>query len=177
MPLGIFPEHIIQQYDLNGKVHLEIRCLAHGLPQSRKLANDYLKAKLVPAGYYEVPHTLGLWKYISCPVSFTLVVDDFGVKCVGKQNIQHLINALKKDFTISEDWTDRLFCGITLKWDYAYYENQTLDFSMLGYIKKVLQRYKHEMPKRPQRSPYPVAPIKYGKGAQDPIPEGLCNAL
>ena len=37
--------------------------------------------------------------------------------------------------------------------------------------KKILQRYKHEMPRRPQRSPYPVAQIKYGKAAQDPIPE------
>ena len=44
-------------------------------------------------------------------------------------------------------------------------QNQTLDFSMPGYIKKVLQKYKHEMPKRPYRLPYPVAPIKYGKGA------------
>jgi hypothetical protein len=42
---------------------------------------------------------------------------------------------------------------------------------MPGYIKKVLQQYKHEMPKRLQRSPYPVAKIKYGKAAQDPILE------
>ena len=27
------------------------------------------------------------------------------------------------------------------------------------------------MPKQPQRLPYPIAPIKYDKGAQDPIPE------
>ena len=42
---------------------------------------------------------------------------------------------------------------------------------MPGYIKKVLQRYKHEMTQQPQRSPHPVAQIKYGKAAQDPIPE------
>ena len=64
--------------------------------------------------------------------------------------------------------TGGMYCGITLKWDYNY---RILDFSIYGYTKKVLQRYKHEMPKIPQRSPYPVAPIRYGKGAQDPIPE------
>ena len=42
---------------------------------------------------------------------------------------------------------------------------------MPGYIKKVLQRYTHEMPRRPQHSPYPVAQIKYGKAAQDPTQE------
>ena len=115
-----------------------------------------------------MPHTPGLWKHISRPVSFTLVVDDFGVKYVGEKNIQHLIKALKKDFEISEDWEGGLYCGITLKWDY---EKRILDFSMPGYIKKVLQRYKHESPKKPQTSPYPAAPKKYGVGAQDPIEE------
>ena len=178
MPLDIFPQHVIDQYDLarhakNGKVYLEIRRSIYGLPQSGKLANDFLKKKLAPAGYYEVPHTPGLWKHISRPVSFTLVVDDFGVKYVGEENIQHLIRSLKKDFTISEDWSGALYCGITLKWDY---EKRILDFSMPGYIKKVLQRYKHEMPRRPQHSPYPVAQIKYGKAAQDPIAEDTSRA-
>ena len=62
----------------------------YGLPQSRKLVNDFLKKKLAPAGYYEVPHTPGLWKHISRPVSFILV-DNFRVKYVGEENIQHLI--------------------------------------------------------------------------------------
>ena len=37
---------------------------------------------------------------------------------------------------------------------------------MPGYIKKVLQKYKHETPPRPQHSPYVIAPEKYGKDAQ-----------
>ena len=46
-----------------------------------------------------------------------------------------------------------------------------MDFLIPGYIKKVIQKNKHEMSKRPQKMPYPVAPIKYGKGAQDSFPE------
>ena len=101
MPLDVFLQHVIEQYDLarkakNGKVYLEIRRSIYDLPQSRKLANDLLKKKLAPGGYYEVPHTPGLWNHISQPVSFTLVVDNFGVKYVGEENIQHLIQSLKK---------------------------------------------------------------------------------
>ena len=74
--------------------------------------------KLRPAGYYEVPYTPGLRKHILRPIEFTLVVDDFGVKYVMKEHVNHLITALKRDFTIAEDWIGGLHCGITLKCDY-----------------------------------------------------------
>ena len=65
MKLSDFPEHIIEQYDLrnkakNGFVYIEIRRPIYGLPQSGRLANDYLREKLRPAGYFEVKHTPGL---------------------------------------------------------------------------------------------------------------------
>ena len=41
---------------------------------------------------------------------------------------------------------------------------------MPGYIKKVLQKYLHENPTKPQHSSYIVAPKKYGKYAHDPLP-------
>ena len=41
---------------------------------------------------------------------------------------------------------------------------------MPGYIKKLLQKYLHESPTKPQHSPYIVAPKKYEKEAQDPLP-------
>ena len=141
MKLSDFPEHIIEQYDLrskakNGFVYIEIRRSIYGLPQSGRLANDYLREKLRPAGYFEVKHTPGLWKHVSRPIQFSLVVDDFGVKYSRKEDVDHLIATLKKDFTPSEDWDGDLYCGITLKWDYV---KRTLDISMPGYIKKALQ--------------------------------------
>jgi hypothetical protein len=36
-------------------------------------------------------------------ISFTLVVDDFGVKYVGKEHAMHLITILKQSYEISED--------------------------------------------------------------------------
>ncbi|KAL7477007.1 hypothetical protein ACHAW6_002827 [Cyclotella cf. meneghiniana] len=91
MPLKIIPEHIIEQYNLcekakNGYVYMEIRRAMYGLPQAGILANRLLKQRLAKHGYYEVAHTPGLWKHISRPISFTLVVDDFGIKYVGKEH-------------------------------------------------------------------------------------------
>ena len=59
---------------------MEIRKAIYGLPQAGVLANKLLKKRLAPAGYYEMPYTPGLWNYMSRPIAFTLVVDDFGVK-------------------------------------------------------------------------------------------------
>ena len=53
------------------------------------------------------------------PVQFTLTVDDFGVKYVGKHNAQHLIAALTEHYKVEEDWEGALYCGITLTWNYT----------------------------------------------------------
>ena len=75
---------------------IEIRRRIYGLPQSGKLANKYLQKKLVPQGYYEIKHTPGLWKHISRPIQFTLVVDDFGVKYTRRKDAEHLLGILEK---------------------------------------------------------------------------------
>eukprot|EP00804_Cyclotella_cryptica_P024442 CCRYP_019261-RA/>CCRYP_019261-RA protein AED:0.29 eAED:0.18 QI:0/0/0/1/0.33/0.25/4/0/786 len=134
IPLKLIPTHIIEQYNLrskakNGFVYMEIRRAMYGLPQAGVLANKLLQQRLAKHGYYEVAHTPGLWKHISLPISFTLVVDDFGIKYVGKEHADHLRNALKQHYTIDIDWTGSLYCGIALKWDY---HNKTVDISMPG---------------------------------------------
>ena len=101
MPLNLLPEHIIQQYNMrehakNGFVYFEIRKAIYGLPQAGILANKQLRKFLKPAGYYEVAHTPGLWRHTTRPIQFTLVVDDFGVKYVGKEHADHLIQTLKQ---------------------------------------------------------------------------------
>ena len=83
--LSVLPEHIKQQYNLekkakNGYVYVKIWRSIYGLPQAGKLANTALKEHLTPYGYFEVAHTPGLWRHITRPITFSLVVDDFGVK-------------------------------------------------------------------------------------------------
>jgi hypothetical protein len=99
MLLSRFPEEIVQKYNLNalavaGWVYIEIRKGMYGLKQAGLLANQLLQTRLEPFGYYPARHTSGLWLHKTWPISFTLVVDDFAVKYVGKQHAEHLRNAL-----------------------------------------------------------------------------------
>ena len=110
MPLHLFPQHTIDQYKLqenaqSGQVYLEVRRAIYGLPQAGALANKQLKNFLAPDGYYEVAHTSGLWRHSTRTIQFSLVVDDFCVKYVGKQHVENLVHCLKKNYTkVSEDW-------------------------------------------------------------------------
>ena len=88
-PLALLPDHTIEQYELKRHsnsdfVYVEIKKAIYGLPQAGALTNKLLKESLDPAGYFEVPHTPGLWIHITRPVQFTLIVYDFGVKFIGK---------------------------------------------------------------------------------------------
>lgn len=66
----------------------------YGLRQSGILANKILKERLAVQGYHEVEHTPSLFYHETSLIWFTLVVDDFGVKYVGKQHAEHLMKVL-----------------------------------------------------------------------------------
>jgi hypothetical protein len=83
--LSSLPQETIDKYDSieqaqDGKVYIEIQKCMYGLPQAGILANELLQRNLAKDGYRLTQHTHGLWKHDTCPISFSLVVDDFGVK-------------------------------------------------------------------------------------------------
>ena len=169
----LVPEEFKQQYKLHDKIHngyvyMEIRRGMYGLPQSGMLANKLLKKRLAEDGYFELPHTPGLFKHATRPVQFTLVVDDFGIKYSGKENLDHLLNSVRKHYEISVDEEGSLYCGITLKWNY---EAGYVDISMPGYVQKQLTKYNHPAPSKPQHCPYEPSPIKYGSASQAVLPQ------
>ncbi len=179
MPITLFPQWIVEQYNLNKHVHnsfiyLEMQHVVWGLPQAGILANKLLHQHLLPHGYFECANIPGLWKHKIRPIAFTLVVNKFGVKYVSKEHIEHLIVAIKENYELVEDWSGDLYFGIKLAWDY---NAQTLDISMPGYICKMLLEYKHRMPTRPQHCPYAPAPKQYGAAAQFPLPIDISPKL
>ena len=91
----------------------------YGLPQAGFLANKLLGRCLSKHGYFPVQYTPGLWKHAWLPVTFSLVVDDFGVKYTGKDHALHLINATENDYKLALDWQDKTYCGINLEWNYS----------------------------------------------------------
>ena len=161
------PPEIVQQYELDkiqheGWVYIEIRKGMPGLKQAGKIANIRLTNHLERYGYKPCPFTPSLWKHKERPISFTLVVDDFGVKYVGKEHFQHLTNALSGLYEITVDETGSKYLGMTLEWDY---ENRFVDISMPGYVKKALHRFQHA-PTKVRNSPYPAPIPQYGKKQQ-----------
>ena len=122
----------------------------YGLPQAGILANKLLKTCLALHGYNEQPHTPGR------PVWFNLAVDDFGIKYIGDENLQHLYDALRqKTYEIVEDRVGNTYCSINLLWNY---KKGYVDASMPIYVRKQLIRYAHLKPTKPQHCPFPPQP-------------------
>ncbi len=179
IPIVLFPDWIIKQYDLqrhvcNGFINLEMRQAVWGLPQVGILANKLLRWHLLPHGYFQCPNTPGLWKHKTRPIAFKLVINDFGVKYVGKEHVDHLIACIRGKYQLTEDWTGDLHCGIKLAWDY---DTRTLNILMPGNICKMLLKYKHRMPAWPQHCLYTPAPKQYGAAAQSPLPINISPEL
>jgi len=163
--LALIPEEIIKAYQLEtiaddqGNVFIQINKGMYGLPQAGILAYQLLVARLAPYGYYPVRHTPGYWKHKTKQTAFVLVVDDFSVKFLNKQDAEELLTLLRKWYEIKVDWGATLYCGITTAWDY---EAQTVTLSMPGYINTILKELNHPQPRRPQNAPHPHIPPQYG---------------
>ena len=54
-----------------------------GFKQAGRIANDRLKAHLAHFDFAPVPRTPALWKHATKPITFSLIVDNFGVKYIG----------------------------------------------------------------------------------------------
>jgi hypothetical protein len=76
----------------------------HGLKQAGLLANQLLQKRLAPFACYPARHTPGLWLHKTRPIAFSLIVDDFAVKYVGKQHAAHLRDALLRSYELTTDW-------------------------------------------------------------------------
>ncbi len=101
MKLELFPDDKVGS---NGNVHCKVRQGMYGLPQAGIIAQELLEERLRKAGYTQSKITPGYWKHTCRPISFTLVVDDFGVKYFGKEHVHHLLQVLRQDYGIEEDW-------------------------------------------------------------------------
>jgi hypothetical protein len=108
--IAAMPEDVIAHYKLtdiathDGYIYCKIQKRMYGLPQAGIIAQQLLKKRLKAHGYHQSTITPGLWKHDTRPISFSLVVDNFGVKYVGEENAQHLLDTVQKYYEYSCNW-------------------------------------------------------------------------
>ena len=130
-----------------------------GLKQAVRIDNDRIEAHISHFVLAPVPRTPALWKHTTKPITLSLVVDNFGVRYVGKENSNYLIQSLQKWYIIFIDWTGFLFCVLNIAWDYAA---RTCDISTPNYLQTDLHKFQHPAPKRPQHAPHSWSKPNYG---------------
>eukprot|EP00804_Cyclotella_cryptica_P011206 CCRYP_007737-RH/>CCRYP_007737-RH protein AED:0.37 eAED:0.37 QI:0/0/0/1/0/0/2/0/425 len=153
--LDNLPDEIVNEYNLkeiatpDGWVYIRITKGMYGLPQSGALANVLLETRLNAEGYFQSKIVPGFWKHNTRDLQFVLVVDDFGIKYLREEDLDHLIATLKKHYE--------------LDWDY---DQGKVHLSMKPYRDKALRQFDNLEPSKAQDSPYPHVPIKYGAAEQ-----------
>jgi hypothetical protein len=177
--LNDIPQAIILHYGMDllvidGFVYFEITKGMYGLPKTGILANDDLVLHLSKYGYIQYAHTPGLFTRQTRSISCCLAVDDSGVRYVGKEHAQHLINVLQQQYTITTDWNGALYVGLHLNWDY---KQRTVDISKHNYVTKALELFKHQPPTTPKLAPHMHTPPQDGAKVQLTLPPDKSPAL
>jgi hypothetical protein len=120
-----------------------------GLSIAGRIAQELLEERLAKHGYHQSRYTPGLWTHTWRPICFLLIVDNFGVKYVGKEHADHLISVLRQNYEVEVDKKGKKYGGIYLEFDY---DKRKVHLSMLGYVGKTCARFQHSAPKRSQDS-------------------------
>jgi hypothetical protein len=120
----------------NGFVYAKINKAWYGLKQSGHIAHDDLVAHLKKFGYVKAKRTEGLFVHNTRKISFTLVVDDFGIKFEKQADLEHLTAAIREKYPLKVDYNAKQYVGITLNWNYD--TGELLCF-MPGYVAQALK--------------------------------------
>jgi len=106
LKISDMPDDVIEHYNLreiatpDGFIYCEIQKGMNGLPQAGIIAQALLADRLRNHGYTQSETTPGVWSHKSRPIQFSLVVDNFGVKYVGKENAEHLLNTIESTISV-----------------------------------------------------------------------------
>ena len=147
---------------VDGYVYARIKKAWYGLSESGRIAHDDLVNHLKKYGYVKT-NTAGLFRHITRDITFTLVVDDFGIKYTNEEDVKHLLSTIKAKYPVKVKMDSDQYIGITLKWNYATRE---LIYSMAGYVKSALKELEHVLPKSFFCSPSPYQEPKFGQKVQ-----------
>ncbi len=106
---------------------------------------------------------LGSGNTAPVPSVSALSLNFFGVKYVGEEHAQHLLETVRQYYKCSCDWKGERYCGLTLWCGSA---DRKVHLLMSRYVEKALTWLKHSAPEKPQHQPYPHVKPTYGAKAQ-----------
>ena len=116
------PPEVIDLYNLHDKItpdgwlYCKIRRAIYGLKEAGKLANIQLQKVLATEGYYPCPFTQGFFCHETRDITFSLVVDNFGVKYTNRKDAEHLESVIKKNYPMKTNWDGDYYLGMTVKY-------------------------------------------------------------
>ncbi len=102
----------------------------YGLKESGNLSNMRVVTLLSSFGFHET-FTPCLFRHVSRPILFVLVVDDFGVKYHNRVDFDYLVSCLTTLYHVKAHPTGTKFLGFTVKHDRP---SRTLAVSYPGYV-------------------------------------------
>jgi hypothetical protein len=105
-------------YDSKGYVYVEICKSMYGLKDTAILVYEQLCKHLAPFGYVPATHTPGLWRHTLRCTTFTLAIDDFGIKYFSQADADHLFAALATKYTLTINWSSSGCLGFKIDWNY-----------------------------------------------------------
>ena len=135
----------------------------YGLPQAGLIAQQLIGQILNKEGYYQSERTPGIWTHKWRPIAFSLCVEDFSVKYVGKTHSNYIMYVLQDHYKISSDWSGKRYLGLDLDWEYV---QRKVHLSIIPYVLDALKCFQHKHPQRPQDQPHPHIKPTYGAKAK-----------
>ena len=113
IPLSVIPLTIIEYYKLTALakkayVMVEIQRGIYRLPQAGIMASKQLHQHISTFVYTQVSHTHGLFRHKTRTLSFTLIVDDFGIRYSNRADLDHLNKVLQTKYTTTNNFTSTL---------------------------------------------------------------------
>jgi hypothetical protein len=119
-------------------VFFRIEKTMHGLKEAGKLSNLRLSVCLRLSVSSKPLLLVSSVIYVSRPISFVLIVDDFGVKYHSKVDFDYLVSCLTTLYQVKSHPIGTKFLGFTIKHDRI---PGTLVVSYPGYVTSLLHAY------------------------------------
>jgi hypothetical protein len=159
------PEAVLAKYNISPDdddyVYFRLDKCLYGHAVAGRLSNKELVKLLKTAGYYESDLVPCLFKHETRPISFSLIVDDLGVKYVNNEDIQHLIDAISPRWKVKLNATGNRYIGMNLKWDYDP-NNPSLEISNLETVPKSFARFDKDNNIKARKTPSKYTAPTYG---------------